>query len=140
MLQPIAWTVTLPALLLPAASDTPEGVVFAVAAVVVAGGAWAGLDAAGELCAGWTAVEVGASDLGATAVFEGAALGAAEEAPGAGEPDDEESLPPPQLLERPWMAELDVMVWTLVPQLAYWARWMLLPVRSKTAAFGVSWL
>lgn len=30
------------------------------------------------------------------------------------------------------------MVWTLVPQLAYWARWMLLPVRSKTAVFVVS--
>lgn len=40
MLQPIAWTLTLPALLLPAASDTLVGVLFAVlAAVVVAGGA-----------------------------------------------------------------------------------------------------
>jgi hypothetical protein len=147
MLQAAAWTLTLPALFLPAASDTPEAVLFGVlAAVVVAGGAWlvAGLDTtAVGLCTGWTVVEAGASGLDAAGVFEGVAFeGAAEEAGEeaelAGGFDAGDSLPPSQLLERPWMAELDVMVWTLVPQLAYWARWMLLPVRSKTAAQGIS--
>lgn len=73
-------------------------------------------------------LEAGPSGLDA-AVFEGAA----DE--GAGEPDEGDSLCPLHVLERPWRAELDVMAWTLVPQLVYWARWMLLPVRSKTAAF-----
>lgn len=139
MLHPTAWTLTLPALLLPAASDTLVGVPFGVlAAVVVAGGVWlAGLDAAGVgLCTGWTLLEAGASGLDAAADFEGAAGAADEEELAGGFAGD--SLLPLQLLERPWRAELDVMVWTLVPQLAYWARWMLLPVRSKTAVFGVS--
>lgn len=134
MLQPTAWTLTLPALLLPAASDTLEGVPFGVlAAVVVAGGAWlADLDATGDgLCTGATTLEAGASGLDA-AVFEGAA-GTAEGAELVGGFAGD-SLPPPQLLERPVRPEFDAMVRTLVPQFAYWARWMLLPVRSKTAA------
>lgn len=106
-----------------------------LAAVVVAGGAWlVGLDAAGVgLCTGWTLLEAGASGLDAAADFEGAAGAADEEELAGGFAGD--SLPPPQLLERPWRAELDVMVWTLVPQFAYWARWTLLPVRSKTAVW-----
>lgn len=93
------------------------------------------MDTAGVgLCTGWTLLEAGTSSLDAAADFEGAA-GAADEEAGLAGGFAGDSLPPPQLLARPWRPEFDAMVRTLVPQLAYWARWMLLPVRSKTAAF-----